>query len=429
MPAGSPDGTEPERTPVSPRKTFAGPHEPHTWFDAFESPEERSVRKEVRAFAWEQFEHLRDETDVKMRSNQLMPLLGERGYIGTMVATQHGGAGQNLATSVVIGQELGGVIPSLAAMRAVCGNFVAKPLEEFGTTEQIDRFLRPVMTGEITTALAISEPGSGSDVASIAMTARRDGTTWILNGTKQHISGATESGFMLVYAVTRPEASSSDRLTAFLVPTDSPGVDASEPEATMGVRGLSHARVQFDDVRIDDDLRLGEEGEGLRILFFGLSAERVDIASRALGCATRAFEEARAYADAREQFGKPIRAFQAVSHKVSEMRIIIDAGRLLVLRAARLYDRVLREKGAEHASEACNEESSIAKLFCGEKCFWVCDTAMQIFGGLGYEQGTAVESMFRDSRVFRFGGGTDEIQRHIIQRDEYKRLALARESN
>jgi alkylation response protein AidB-like acyl-CoA dehydrogenase len=109
------------------------------------------------------------------------------------------------------------------------------------------------------------------------------------------------------------------------------------------------------------------------------------------------------------------------------MRTTIDAGRLLVLRAARLYDEVLATKGPEEASEACNEESSIAKLFCAEQCFFVCDTAMQVFGGLGYEQGTAVEAMFRDSRVFRFGGGTDEIQRHIIQRDEYKRLAGSRD--
>jgi alkylation response protein AidB-like acyl-CoA dehydrogenase len=162
-------------------------------------------------------------------------------------------------------------------------------------------------------------------------------------------------------------------------------------------------------------------------MFFGLAAERIDIAARALGCAMRSFEEARAYAGERVQFGKPIRTHQAVSHKISEMRTIIDAGRLLVLRAARLYDEVLAEKGPEEASEACNEESSIAKLFCAENGFRVCDMAMQVFGGLGYEQGTAVEAMFRDARVFRFGGGTDEIQRHIIQRDEYKRLSAARQ--
>jgi alkylation response protein AidB-like acyl-CoA dehydrogenase len=411
---------------MSEQKVFATALEPHTWFDAFETPEERQLRARVREFAWANFEHQRDEVDVKMRCNHLMPLLGEQGLIGTLVAKEYGGEGLGLGPSVVIAEELGGVIPSLAAMRAVCGNFVSKPIEEFGTAEQIDRFLRPIMRGEITTALAISEPGAGSDVGGIAMRAERDGEGWLLNGFKHHISGGSESEFVLVYAVTSPEASLSERLTGFLVPTSTPGVDASEPEATMGVKGLSHARVRFDDVRIGDELRLGKVGEGIRIMFFGLAAERIDIAARALACATRAFEEARAYADHRVQFGKPIRTHQAVSHKISEMRTVIDAGRLLVLRAARLYDEVLGEKGPEEASEACNEESSIAKLFCAENGFRVGDMAMQVFGGLGYEQGTAVEAMFRDARVFRFGGGTDEIQRHIIQRDEYKRLSAAR---
>jgi alkylation response protein AidB-like acyl-CoA dehydrogenase len=406
--------------------TFATATEPHTYFDAFETPDERALRAEVRAFAWEHFESLRDEVDAKGSVNSLMPLLGERGYLGTLVRTDHGGAGLGLGASVVIAQELGGVIPSLAAMRAVCGNFVSKPIEEFGTPEQVDRFLRPLMTGEVTTALAISEPTAGSDVGGIVTTAVREGSTWLLNGFKQHISGASEAGFILVYAVTSSEASLSERLTAFLVPTDLAGVETQEREDTMGIRGMSHSRVRLTDVRLDDGLRLGDVGGGLRIMFFGLAAERIDIAARALGCATRSFEEARAYADERHQFGKPLRANQAVSHRIAHMRTTIDAGRLLVLRAARLYDEVLALRGAEEASEACNEESSIAKLFCGEQCFAVCDQAMQIFGGLGYERGTAVEAMFRDSRVFRFGGGTSEINAHIIQRDEYKRLSAAR---
>ena len=407
---------------------FATVNEPHTWFDAFETPEERALRAEVREFAWSRFESQRDDCDAKFRCRHLLPALAEHGYLATLVAKEHGGDGQNLATSVIIASELSGVIPSLAAFRAVNGNFVSKPLEEFGTAEQIDRFLRPLCAAQITTALAISEPTAGSDVGGIRTRAVRDGDSWVLNGFKQHISGGAEADFILVYAVTDPEASLSTRLTAFLVPTATPGVDPSDEESTMGVRGMSHTRVALDDVRIDDSLRLGQIGEGLRIMFFGLAAERIDIAARALGCATRAFEEARAYADERTQFGKPLRANQAVSHKISQMRTTIDAGRLLVLRAARLYDEVLVTNGAEQASEACNEESSIAKLFCGEQMFWVCDSAMQVLGGLGYERGTAVEAMFRDSRVFRFGGGTDEIQRHIIQRDEYKRLSAARGS-
>jgi alkylation response protein AidB-like acyl-CoA dehydrogenase len=250
----------------------------------------------------------------------------------------------------------------------------------------------------------------------------------VLNGQKHLTSGATESDFMLVFAVTEPQAPNSERLTAFLVPTKSPGVDASQDEPCMGLRGLSHAYVSFDGVHVDDYMRIGAVGEGHRIMTFAFAAERVDIAARALGCATRAFEEARAYSAHRETFGRAIRSYQAVSHKLADMRATIDATRLLILRAARLYDEVLESHGPEKATEACNEESSIAKLFAAEQSFRVCDQAMQILGGVGYKQGAAVESMLRDSRVFRFGGGTDEINRHVIQRDEYRRLERARDS-
>jgi butyryl-CoA dehydrogenase len=406
--------------------TFAQALEPHTSFDAIETDTERELRAQVREFAWSELEPLRDDVDARRRCKHLMPLLGERGYLGTLVSPEYGGTGMGLAASVVIAQELGGVMPSLAAFRAVCGNFVAKPLEEFGTEVQQDAFLRPLMTGTATTALALSEPTAGSDVAGIATQAIRDGGSWVIEGEKQHISGAAESDFMLVYAVSDDDAGLSDRLTAFIVPTDTPGVDVSREEDTMGVRGLSHTRVRFSSVRIDDDLRLGDVGQGLAIMFFGLAAERIDIAARALGCAQRAFEEARAYAAEREQFGRAIRTNQAISHLIADMRVTIDAGRLLVLRAARLYDAVLEVEGPERASTLCNEESSIAKVFCANHGFKVCDAAMQILGGIGYERGSAVEAMFRDARVFRFGGGTDEIQRHIIQRDEFARLTQAR---
>lgn len=406
--------------------TYARVNEPHTWFDCFETPEERALRAEVRAFAWEHFEDLRDEIDAKGRCDHLMPLLGERGYLGTLVRPEYGGTGLGLGASVVIAQELGGVIPSLAALRAVSGVFVAKPLEEFGTPTQIDQWLRPIMTGEYTTAVAMTEPQSGSDLAAMRTTAVRDGEGWVLNGAKKFISGAAESNFILCYVTTNPEAGPHQRLSGFIIPTDHPGVDVSHAALTMGVKGLSHSYVYLNDVRLGPEHLLGQPGDGLRMLEFLLAAERIDIAARALGNATRAFEEARAYADVRHASGRPIRKFQAINHRLADMRATLDAGRLLVLRAARYYDQALAEHGAEAASRICNEEASIAKLYCPEKGFWVCDQAMQIMGGHGYEQGTAVEAMFRDVRVLRFGGGTDEIQRHIVQRDDYQRFHQSR---
>ena len=414
---------------MTPSMTYARPVEPHTWFDCFETAEDRALRAEVRAFVWEQFEGLRDEIDAKGRCDHLMPLLGERGYIGTLVRPEYGGAGLGLGASVLIAEVLGGVIPSLAALRAVSGVFVAKPLEEFGTQEQIDAWLRPILTGEYTTAVAMTEPQSGSDLAAMLCNAVPDGEGWVLNGTKKFISGATESDFILCYVTTNPDAAPHQRLSGFIIPTNHPGVDVSKAAQTMGVKGLSHSWVHLENVRLGPEHLLGQPGEGLRMLEFLLAAERIDIAARALGNGTRAFEEARAYADVRQVSGRPIRKFQAINHRLADMRATIDAGRLLVLRAARYYDQALSEHGAEAASQICNEEASIAKLYCPEKSFWVCDQAMQIMGGHGYEQGTAVEAMFRDVRVLRFGGGTDEIQRHIIQREDYSRFHQSREES
>src|SRR5439155_22834206 len=171
---------------MSVKKIYATAHEPHTWFEAFEPAEERALRAEVREFAWANFEHQRDDCDAKFRCKHLLPLVAEHGYLATLVAREHGGEGQGLATSVIIAQEMDGLIPSLAAYRAVNGNFVSKPLEEFGTAEQIDRFLRPLCAAEITTALAISEPTARSDVYGTLTRAFRAVDSRVINGMKEH---------------------------------------------------------------------------------------------------------------------------------------------------------------------------------------------------------------------------------------------------
>jgi butyryl-CoA dehydrogenase len=216
--------------------------------------------------------------------------------------------------------------------------------------------------------------------------------------------------------VTSPGAPIEDRLSAFLVPTDLDGVDASVGIETMGMRGLSHAQVRFTDVQLTSEHLLGEVGQGYEIVNYGLAPERIDIASRALGCANRAYLEALRYAGERHQFGRPIRKFQAVSQRLADMCTTVTAARLLVLHAARLFDA-----GAE-----CHREAAMAKLFAANEGFKVCDDAMQILGALGYTKEIyPVELLFRDIRVLRLGGGTDEIMRHIIQREEYLALRQA----
>lgn len=346
-------------------------------------------------------------------ARRLMPELGAAGLIGTLLPAEYGGAGLSLVHNTVIQEVLSGSAPSLAAMRAVSAVFVPVPLMQFGTDAQKARWLPGIAAGESTSAIAFTEPDAGSDLGGMTTTATPATSGYTLNGHKWYISGSTEADFILVYAVTAPDAPIESRLSAFLVPTSLPGVDAATGIETMGMRGLSHAQVRFRDVHLSRDDLLGEIGQGYEIVNYGLAPERIDIAARAVGCAHRAYREALRYAGQRRQFGRPIRKFQAVSHRLADMCTTVSASRLLVLQAARQFD----------AGEPCQREAAMAKLHAANEGFKVCDDAMQILGALGYTKEIyPVELLFRDIRVLRMGGGTDEIMRHIIQREEY--LAL-----
>lgn len=347
------------------------------------------------------------DVDSPGSAKKVMPQLGEAGLLGTMIPTEYGGLGLGLEHNVVIQQQLAAVAPSLAALRAVCGVFVAQPLQRFGSPDQVGAWLPRLAAGTATSALAITEPDAGSDPGSMTTRAVRtaDGG-WELSGTKHFISGSSEGEFIFVYCVTDPDAPARRRFSAFLVPTDLPGVDASQHIETLGVRGLSHSIVRFDRVRLDPEAHLvGAEGQGLEIMEYGLVPERIDIAARAVGCARGALVEACRHARDRVQFGRPLQKFQAVSHRIADMATRVRAADLLTRNAAQLFDRGID----------CKADAAMAKLFAAEQGFDVCDDAMQILGSKGYAIGRSpVELLFRDIRVLRFGGGTDEIMRHII---------------
>ncbi len=342
----------------------------------------------------------------------LMPELGRRGLIGTMVPVEYGGEGLSLLHNCVIQERIASVAPSLAALRAVTGVFVTAPLLEYGSEEQKRTWLPRFSSGESTTALGLTEPNAGSDAGSIETIAVREADgSYRLRGEKHFISGAAEADVILVYCVTNPEAGIAERLSAFLVPTAAEGVHASEEIDTLGVHGLSHCRVKFDGVTLTEADRVGADGQGNEVMMFGLVPERVDIASRAVGCARAAFAEAVKYARERHQFKQPIRKFQAVSHKIADMRTDLEAAHLLTLEAARMFDSGVDAQAS----------SAMAKLYAANKGFEICDNALQILGARGYsrEMCRVVEQMFRDIRVLRLGGGTDEIMRHVIQREVF----------
>lgn len=411
----------PQSNDVPPPTALATIDEPHTWMEGLHSEQEQQLRREVRRFAWETLEPERVAMGDAPDCRRLLIEIGARRLIGPMLATTVGGRGLSMTASAIVVEELCRTFPGAAVLASLSGVFVGKPIDRFGSDELRDALLPELISGQRVAALALTEPDAGSDVTRITTRAVRDQSGWRLDGVKHLVSGALESELLLVYAVTDPEARPSHRFTAFVVATRTPGVTVSPMPLGLGLRNVSLGMVRFQQAWIADDAVLGQVGLGMAVMQSGLATERIDIAARALGAATRAYEEARRYAATRIQFDHPIRDFQAVSHRLAEMRVSLDAGRLLLLRATRCYD-ALAASGVEDPTDACLEEVAIAKLHCAERGHQICDHAVQILAAMGVLQGSVVESMLRDSRIFRIGGGTDEIQRHIIQREEYARL-------
>lgn len=386
-------------------------HDTPTIASAAEADQE-AFRAEIRTWLSERVEPSTSARDEAEPIRDLIPLLAERGLLGTLIPREYGGSDEGLVRNVVIAGELAGVSPSLAAMRSVSVVFVALPLLRYGTHEQKARWLEPMARGESTAALAITEPTAGSDAGGIQTTATRDGDGWRITGTKLYASGSAEAEMVLAYCVTDPDAPVRGRFGAFLIPVDAIGRENIAPTPTLGLRGLSHATITLDDVVVGADALLGAPEDGYGVMMYGLTPERIDIASRAAGSAARAYREALAYAATREQFGGSIRAFQAVTQPLADARCELEAAQLLTLSAAHRFDR----------GESVDHLAAMAKLFAASRGFGICDVAMQVAGARGYSKASPIETMLRDVRALRFGGGTDEVMRHVVQREEFKLL-------
>jgi len=260
--------------------------------------------------------------------------------------------------------------------------------------------------GEMLACFCLTEPQAGSDAAAIKTRARHHGNRWVLNGTKQFISSGKHAQIAIVFAVTDPEHGRRG-ISAFLVPTDSPGFRVARVEHKLGQRASDTAQLVFEEVELTPDLMLGGEGEGYKIALANLEGGRIGIAAQAVGMARVAYEAALAYARQREAFGKPIIEQQAVAFRLADMATQIAAARGLVLDAAARRD----------AGEPCIKEASMAKLFASEMAERVASDAIQIHGGYGYVADFPVERIYRDVRVCQIYEGTSDIQRLVIARE------------
>jgi butyryl-CoA dehydrogenase len=371
------------------------------------SDEQVMIRDMARAFAAEQLAPYAADWDRQaMFPADAVRGMGELGLLGMVVPEAWGGSGADTLTHALALEEIAAGDGTCSTIMAVHNSVACLPVLNFGTTDQKEKYLRPLATGQMLGGFALTEPTAGSDAGAIQTRARKAGNKYVLNGTKQFITSGKNADVVIVFAKTDPDAGSKG-MSAFIVPTGTPGYRVDSVEHKMGQRASDTCQIIFEDMELTPDLLLGEEGEGYRIALSNLEGGRIGIAAQAIGMARSAYEHAVTYAKERETFGKAIIEHQAVIFRLADMQTKIEAARQLTHNAARLRD----------AGEPCLSEAAMAKLFASEMAEEVCSDAIQIHGGYGYLQDFPVERIYRDVRVTKIYEGTSDIQRLIIGRD------------
>lgn len=342
--------------------------------------------------------------------------LGEMGLLGMQVPEAYGGAGLDTATMALIIEEIAAVDGSLCLTVASHNSLCTGHIQLAGSAAQKAQFLPELASGRKLGAWGLTEPGSGSDAAALQTKAEDRGDHFVINGAKIFITQGTVAGTYVIVARTdppRPDKHYSDGISAFIVPGDTPGLIRGKPESKLGLKSSDTTPLTFDNLKVPAENLLGERGQAFKDVMQVLNGGRIGIAAMGIGLGRGALEIAARYALERKQFGKPIASNQAISFKIAEMAMELEAARLLTLKAA-----ALRDAGRDYAMAA-----SMAKLKGSTAGVKACDMAIQILGGYGYIQDYQVERMWRDARLTRIGEGTDEVQHMIIAREYLKQFA------
>jgi len=364
------------------------------------------VRDTARAFAAAELTpHAADWDRDATFPAEALAKMGRLGFMGMLVPETWDGAGLDHVAYAMALEEIAvgcGAVSTIMSVHNSCG---CMPIFRFGTDAQKDRFLRPLARGEGIGAFCLTEPQAGSDASALRTRATRRGNQWVLNGTKQFVTSGQNGMLAIVFAVTDPGAGKKG-ISAFIVPTRSPGYHVSRLERKLGQHASDTAQIVFEDLVLDDEHLLGAEGEGYKIALSNLEGGRIGIASQAVGMARAALEAAIAYAGERESFGTNLFGHQALAFKLADMAVKVEAARLLVRQAAELRD----------AGEPCLKQAAMAKLYASEIAEEVCSAAIQVHGGYGYLADYPVERIYRDVRVCQIYEGTSEVQRLVIAR-------------
>ncbi|MFL5758928.1 MAG: acyl-CoA dehydrogenase family protein [Thermomicrobiales bacterium] len=370
--------------------------------------EQRALRDTIREFAESEIApHAGEWDEQHVFPVDVIRELGELGAMGVAFPEEYGGLGAGAVAQAVVVEELARIDSSIAVTVGADVSIAGEPVLLFGTEEQKQRWLIPLAQGEHLGAFASTEPGSGSDVQAASTTARHGNGCWAINGTKAFITNAGNemSAFVIVTAKTVLDDGGS-ALSALIVPNGTPGYEPQQPYRKLGWHASDTRELVFNDCRVPDEALLGPVGKGARVFLTALDGGRIGIAAMSVGLAQGALEQATAYAKARTAFGAPIVKQQAIQFKLAELKTQIEAARLLTYRAAAMKE----------AGKKFTEEAAQAKLFASELAVRAAEENLQIHGGFGYIEESAVPRFYRDAKVLTIGEGTSEICKFVIAR-------------
>ena len=367
---------------------------------------QEQIRDAARAFAQERLAPgaAQRDRDHSFPADEVVEM-GALGFMGMLVPEDYGGSDLGAVAYALALEEIAAGEGAMSTILSVHSSVGCAPILRFGTEDQKRRFLPKMASGEWIGAFALTEPQAGSDASALKTRARLDGDHYVIDGAKQFITSGKSAGVTIVFAVTDPAAGKKG-ITAFIVPTDTPGYEVVSVEHKLGQHASDTCALAFNGMRVPVENRLGAEGEGYRIALANLEGGRIGIAAQSVGMARSALHHATAYAKERVAFGQPIIANQAIAFKLADMATKVAVARQMVLHAASLRE----------AGRPCLTEASMAKLVASEMAEEVCSAAIQIHGGYGYLSDYPVERIYRDVRVCQIYEGTSEVQRLVIAR-------------
>lgn len=369
--------------------------------------EQAMIRKLIRDFAEAEVAPGADERDRTSEfPKKIFEQLAELGMMGLPFPEQYGGAEADTISFAIVVEELSRVCGSTGITYSAHISLGGAPLHLFGTHEQKEQYLTPLCTGEYLGAFGLTEPNAGSDAGGTQTTATLDGDQWILSGSKCFITNASYAKNLAITAVT-DRSKGTNGISAFIVPTDTPGFTVINNYEKMGLHASNTTELVLENVSVNKKNILGVEGNGFKQFLATLDGGRIGIGAMAVGIAQGAYEKSLQYAKVRKQFGKSLSTFQAIQFKLADMAMNIELARNMVYKAAWLKDQ----------GRSFKKEAAMAKLYASEICMRVCDQAVQIHGGYGYMKEYQVERFFRDAKLLEIGEGTSEIQRMVIARE------------